>query len=165
MHLPALLNQEVIIVRKGFRFYSIGQDGLVIIHDRIKELIMASTKFLFMLLSNSSNRSTIQVRGTGVAPAELEDILLGHEAVKDVAVVGVPDTYSGELPTAFIVLDKSMSRGAETASMLQNFVKSKAARAKWIEGGVEFLDAIPKSASGKILRRALRERAPLKAKI
>jgi acyl-coenzyme A synthetase/AMP-(fatty) acid ligase len=58
-----------------------------------------------------------------------------------------------------------MSRGAETASMLRNFVKSKAARAKWIDGGVEFLDAIPKSASGKILRRALRERAPLKAKI
>jgi 4-coumarate--CoA ligase len=118
---------------------SIGQDGLVIIHGRIKELIKASTKFLFMLLSNSSNRSTIQVRGTGVAPAELEDVFLGHEAVKDVAVVGIPDTYSGELPKAFIVLDKGKSRGAETVSMLQNFVKSKAARAKWIEGGLNSL--------------------------
>lgn len=102
-----------------------------------------------------------------MAPAELEDILLGHEAVKDVAVIGVPDDYSGELPKAFIVVDKSISRGVETASMLQNYVKSKTARVKWIQGGVEFLDAIPKSASGKILRRTLRERerARLKAKL
>lgn len=102
-----------------------------------------------------------------MAPAELEDILLGHELVKDVAVIGIPDSYSGELPKAFVVVDKSISWGAETASILQNYVKSKAARAKWIEGGVEFLDVIPKSASGKILRRTLRdkERAKLKAKI
>jgi 4-coumarate--CoA ligase len=93
-----------------------------------------------------------------VAPAELENILLDHEAVKDVAVIGIPDNYSGELPKAFVVLDKSLPLSTETASILQEFVKSKTSRAKWIDGGVEFLDVIPKSSSGKIPRRLLRDR-------
>jgi 4-coumarate--CoA ligase len=92
-----------------------------------------------------------------VALAELEDILLCHDAVKDAAVVGVPDSYSGELPKAFIVLDKSVPASPEVASMIKAFVKAKTTRSKWIDGGVEFLDVIPKSASGKILRKVLRD--------
>jgi acyl-coenzyme A synthetase/AMP-(fatty) acid ligase len=93
-----------------------------------------------------------------VAPAELEDILLGNDLVKDVAIVGIRDSYSGEVPKAFVVLRPGVPRDASTAAELMQYVKSKASRSKWIEGGVEFLDEIPKSASGKILRRILRDR-------
>ena len=105
------------------------------------------------------------MRGTGVAPAELEDLLLGHAVVKDVAVIGVPDTYSGELPKAFVVLDKNTQGNYSTVEMLQSYVKGKTTRAKWIDGGIEFLDEIPKSASGKILRRVLKEGEKRKLKI
>ncbi|PVH71102.1 acetyl-CoA synthetase-like protein [Cadophora sp. DSE1049] len=116
---------------------SINEKGLVTIHDRIKELI--------------------KVRGTGVAPAELEGILIGHPLVQDAAVTAIRDDYSGELPKAFIVLQDDVPRTAKTADLLKEFVKRNCARAKWLDGGVVFLDAIPKSASGKILRRVLRD--------
>ena len=93
-----------------------------------------------------------------MAPAELEDILLGNDLVKDVAIVGIRDSYLGEVPKAFVVLRPGVPRDTSTADELMQYVKSKASRAKWIEGGVEFLDEIPKSASGKILRRVLRDR-------
>ena len=94
----------------------------------------------------------------GVAPAELEDLLLGHEVVADVAVVGIPDAYSGELPKAFIVLNANAKPDRPTAETLANFVRQKKSRSKWLGGGVEFMSQIPKSASGKILRRVLRDR-------
>jgi 4-coumarate--CoA ligase len=99
----------------------------------------------------------VQVKGVGVAPAELEDLLLGHPLVLDVAVIGVPDAYAGELPKAFIVLDPKAKPDQGTSQALQDFVRKKKSRSKWLGGGVEFLDQIPKSASGKILRRLLRD--------
>lgn len=99
-----------------------------------------------------------------MAPAELEDVLLSHEAIQDAAVVGKPDDYAGEIPKAFVVLKEGV---LITAAEIQDFVKDRKSRAKWLEGGVEFVPIIPKSASGKILRRALRdrERATTKAKM
>ena len=105
------------------------------------------------------------MRGTGVAPAELEDVILRHHAVKDVAVIGVPNEYSGELPKAFVVLENGVPCTTSTAEMLQSFVKKMVTRVKWIDGGVEFVEEIPKSASGKILRRVLKVRENRKLNI
>lgn len=115
-------------------------EGVVHILDRIKEMI--------------------KVKGTAVAPAELEDLLLGHEVVEDCAVLGVPDEWSGEVPKAFVVL-KDGARGKqaeEVGQQLLKYVSEKKIRPKWVKG-VEFVDEIPKSASGKILRRVLKDRA------
>lgn len=113
----------------------------VFIVDRIKELI--------------------KVKGLQVAPAELEAHLLSHPAVADCAVIPVPDDAAGEVPKAFVV--KSGSVGLEendrmVARDICKHVESHKARHKWLKGGVEFLDVIPKSPSGKILRRLLRDK-------
>ena len=118
----------------------IDEEGMVHILDRIKEMV--------------------KVKGIGVAPAELEDCLLGHEAVEDCAVMGVPDDYSGELPKAFVVLKSGANeQGRDTGEVgrqLLAYVRERKARHKWIKE-VEFVEEIPKSASGKILRRVLRK--------
>jgi acyl-coenzyme A synthetase/AMP-(fatty) acid ligase len=87
-----------------------------------------------------------------VAPAELEAVLLSHPAVADAAVVPLPDAECGELPRAFVVL-----KGGATADDLIAFVAARVAPHKKIRR-VELVEAIPKSASGKILRRLLRDR-------
>ena len=94
-----------------------------------------------------------------VAPAELEAHLLSHPDVADCTVIPVPDESAGELPKAFVV--KSSSAGNDDAAIIksiQKHVQDHKARHKWLNGGVEFIDAIPKSPSGKILRRMLRDR-------
>lgn len=84
-----------------------------------------------------------------------------HPAVADAAVIPVYDQAAGELPKAFIV--KSPSVGLEENDRMlmreiQKHVEANKARHKWLKGGVEFVDVIPKSASGKILRRLLRDK-------
>ncbi|OJD18945.1 hypothetical protein AJ78_01057 [Emergomyces pasteurianus Ep9510] len=117
----------------------IDHEGFITITDRIKEMI--------------------KVKGVGVAPAELEDLLLGHPDVEDVGVLGIPDDYSGEKPKAFVVLKAEISESADRAEIgrrLLQYVKDNKVRHKWVVE-VEFIDEIPKSASGKILRRVLRQ--------
>jgi acyl-coenzyme A synthetase/AMP-(fatty) acid ligase len=99
----------------------------------------------------------IKVKGIGVAPAELEDLLLGHDKVEDVAVLGIKDDYSGEVPKAYIVPKLNQRPGGqELGRELMAYVKEKKVRYKAVKE-VEFIDEIPKSASGKILRRVLRD--------
>jgi len=117
----------------------IDEDGMVWIVDRIKELI--------------------KVKGYQVAPAELEDLLLGHPKIEDVAVVSIKDEMSGELPKAFVVLKPGVAKDASVGRDIINYVKEKKIRYKWIKE-VEIIDAIPKSTSGKILRKDLRRRGP-----
>lgn len=79
----------------------------------------------------------------------------------DVAVIPVHDEAAGELPKAFVV--KSNSIGLEEnermlVRRIQKYVEEHKARHKWLKGGVEFIDVIPKSPSGKILRRMLRDK-------
>lgn len=114
----------------------IGEDGMVTITDRIKEMI--------------------KVKGIGVAPAELEDLLLGHTDVEDVAVLGIQDEWAGERPKAYIVKKKSAGHEEVLGKALIGYVKEKKVRHKWVKE-VEFIGEIPKSASGKILRRLLRD--------
>ncbi|KIW17334.1 hypothetical protein PV08_04526 [Exophiala spinifera] len=105
-------------------------------------------------------KELIKVKGLQVAPAELESCLLNHPAVADCAVIPVPDERAGEVPKAFVV--KSNSIGLEESDAMvkrsiAKHVEKEKARHKWLAGGIEFIDVIPKSASGKILRRLLRD--------
>ncbi len=99
-------------------------------------------------------KELIKVKGFQVPPAELEALLVTHPAVLDVAVIGVPDDEAGELPKAFVALKPGVTA---TAEELQAFVAKHVATYKQVKI-VEFVDEIPKSASGKILRRLLRDR-------
>jgi acyl-CoA synthetase (AMP-forming)/AMP-acid ligase II len=110
-------------------------EGHLFVVDRLKELI--------------------KYKGFQVAPAELEGVLLSHPAVADAAVVGLPDEEAGEVPVGYVVLKPD--RTASGAEIL-TFVAGEVASFKQLRQ-VVFVDAVPKSASGKILRRVLREQA------
>ncbi len=117
----------------------IDADGHLYVVDRLKELI--------------------KYKGFQVPPAELEALLLTHPAVADAAVVGLPDEEAGEIPVAHVVLRP----GAEaTPEEIQEFVAGQVAHYKQVRR-VIITDAIPKSASGKILRRVLRDQDTGKA--
>ena len=112
----------------------IDEHGHMSIVDRMKELI----KF----------------KGFQVAPAELEALLITHPKVADVAVIGIPDDEAGELPKAFVTTPPGESVTLEEIQALvsENLVSYKQIRE------LEVIEAIPKSASGKILRKDLRNR-------
>lgn len=111
----------------------VDSDGHLFIVDRLKELI--------------------KYNGFQVPPAELEALLLTHPSISDAAVVGVPDDVAGEIPVAHVVL-----RPGATASAveIQEFVAARVAHYKQVRE-VVITDSIPKSPSGKILRRLLRD--------
>lgn len=92
-----------------------------------------------------------------MAPAELEALLLNNDLVNDVAVIQIPDETSGELPRAYIVLKDSEKDNEETKSEIYEWVKERVAPYKRLDGGIVFIEEVPKSASGKILRRLLRD--------
>lgn len=98
-------------------------------------------------------KELIKVKGFQVAPAELEAILRDHPSVADAAVVGVPHQMYGEAPKGFVVLKNGTSTKPE---QLQEYLTSKVAEYKRLSGGLVVLDSIPKTASGKILRRQLK---------
>lgn len=103
---------------------------------------------------------TKKKKGMQVAPAELEAHLLAHPDVADCAVVPIADDSAGEVPRAYIVKATSASSDdAATIKSIHKHVEDHKARHKWLKGGIEFIDAIPKSPSGKILRRVLRDRS------
>ncbi|KAJ4991109.1 acyl-coenzyme A synthetase [Stagonosporopsis vannaccii] len=98
-------------------------------------------------------KELIKYKGLQVAPAELEALLLSHEDVLDAAVIGVDaDGGTNEVPRAYVVADQKKISGQR----IIEFVKSNVASHKQLRGGVVFLEAIPKSPAGKILRKDLR---------
>lgn len=118
-------------------------DGYFFIVDRLKELI--------------------KYKAFQVAPAELEALLLTHNSIQDAAVIGLPNEEAGELPLAFIV--KKPGKNV-TEREVEKFVEDNVSVQKRLRGGVIFINEIPRNASGKILRRVLRERAVrLKSKL
>lgn len=98
-------------------------------------------------------KDLIKVQANQVAPAELEDILQSHPLVLDAAVIGVKHNKYGEAPKAYVV----RRHGQLTADQVQEYIAGRCSKFKWLVGGVEFIDAIPKSKTGKILRNELRK--------
>ncbi|MFI8322786.1 4-coumarate--CoA ligase family protein [Streptomyces sp. NPDC085529] len=109
-------------------------DGWLYVVDRVKELI--------------------KYKGFQVAPAELEALLLTHEGVADAAVIGVTDADGTEVPKAFVVRQPAAS--GLTAEEVMAHVAARVSPYKKVRA-VEFVEAVPRAASGKILRRELRE--------
>ncbi|CAN5793515.1 4-coumarate--CoA ligase family protein [soil metagenome] len=110
----------------------VDENGYFAVVDRVKELI--------------------KYKGYQVAPAELEEVLLLHAGVSDAAVIGVPDEEAGEVPKAFVV-----AKDGVTEDDIRAFVAERVAPYKKLRA-LEFVEAIPKSSSGKILRRVLVDR-------
>jgi acyl-coenzyme A synthetase/AMP-(fatty) acid ligase len=100
-------------------------------------------------------KELIKVRGYQVAPAELEALLLTHPQLSDAAVVPVPDEYSDQLPRAYVTLKEGVNPEDCKEEDVKEWVKERVAAYKRLEGGVKFIEKVPKSASGKILRRIL----------
>jgi acyl-coenzyme A synthetase/AMP-(fatty) acid ligase len=88
----------------------------------------------------------------------LEAHLLDHPYVADSAVIGIVDERAGEVPLAFIVKSKEANgiSNDDVVKAVHEHVEQHKARHKWLKGGVRVLDVIPKSPSGKILRRVLK---------
>lgn len=108
--------------------------GLFYVSDRLKELI--------------------KVNAYQVPPAELEGILREHSDVLDAVVIGIPDKKCGEIPRAYVV----RRPGSKTTEKnLQDFVAKRVVKYKHLTGGVKFIERIPETATGKILRREIRK--------
>jgi 4-coumarate--CoA ligase len=116
------------------------ENGNFYITDRIKELI--------------------KYKGFQVPPAELEGLLSTHHEIDDVAVIGVYDKdQATEVPRAYVVPKKDMKADKEMEKRVTTWLMNKVANHKRLRGGIRFINQIPKSASGKILRRVLKEQA------
>ena len=116
----------------------VDEEGFVTIVDRVKDMLISG--------------------GENVYPAEIENVLLGHEKITDAAVIGMPSKKWGESPFAILVRKDDTL----TAEEVMNHCKGKLAPFKEVKD-VEFVDEIPRNPSGKILKRELRERFPREA--
>ena len=115
---------------------TVRSDGVVTIVDRLKELI--------------------KYKGYQIAPAELEALLLTHPGIADAAVIGTPDADGQEVPMAFVVRQPGEHGQALDEAAVIDFAAAKVAPYKKLRR-VEFIEAVPKSPSGKILRRLLKQ--------
>ncbi|MGY0793316.1 acyl-CoA synthetase [Azospirillum argentinense] len=95
--------------------------------------------------------------GYRIGPGEIEDCLIGHPAVRMAAVVGVPDPLRTEIVKAFIVLQDGVRPSDELAAEIQAHVKTRLAAHEYPRA-VEFVDSLPMTTTGKIIRRELRGR-------
>eukprot|EP00111_Clytia_hemisphaerica_P021780 TCONS_00064045-protein len=120
-------------LRSGDLGYYDDENNLFVI-DRLKELI--------------------KYKGFQVAPAELEDLLISHENIVDSCVIGVPCERAGEIPRAYIVKKPGSDL---TEDEVKDFVGERFSDHKHLRGGVQFVEQLPKSASGKLLRRVLKD--------
>jgi long-chain acyl-CoA synthetase len=101
-------------------------------------------------------KELIKFKGFSVAPGEVESVLLEHPAVRDCCVVGRPDAVAGEIPCAFVVLRNGFTAEPRIATELCGYVAERLAAYKQPRD-VHFVESLPYSPSGKILRRVLRE--------
>ena len=98
----------------------------------------------------------LKVGGIWVSPIEIEETIIHHPAVLEVAVVGKPDEADLIKPKAFVVLKKDFQPGVELAAEIQGFVKKSIAAYKYPRW-IEFVSELPKTATGKVQRHKLRE--------
>jgi 4-coumarate--CoA ligase len=131
----------------------VDEKGMFYIVDRKKVRVEGNPPIKGNLLI--AFQELIKVNGLQVAPAELEAALLEHPSVADAAVVGIT-LHNEEWPRAYVVLKEDL-QGRVTERDIQSWIKPRVAKHKWLAGGVVFVDEVPKSASGKILRKVMRE--------
>jgi acyl-CoA synthetase (AMP-forming)/AMP-acid ligase II len=128
------------VLRDGWYFSGdivrLDADGFYYVLDRSKEMI--------------------KYKGFPVAPAEVESLLLEHPAVRDCGVVAKPDISCGEIPCAFVVLRDGFVASDSLDQQLREFVADRLAHHKQPRE-IHFVDAVPRTPSGKILRRELRK--------
>ncbi|KAJ6781466.1 hypothetical protein PWT90_02670 [Aphanocladium album] len=128
---------------------------------RTGDIVQIDSKSLYHIVDRK--KEMIKYKGLQVAPAEIEGILEAHWAVGDAGVIGV--SYDNtEAPKAFVVLTPA-SKGKVSEQELMDYVHSKLADYKKLRGGLVFVDAVPRSPSGKILRKQLRESEKRTSKI
>lgn len=89
-----------------------------------------------------------------ISPSEVESVILSHPSIRDAGVIGIPDYENGELPVAFVVFKPGMETDVDNVI---KHVAQKVAAYKRLRGGVKIVKEIPRNASGKILRRKLKE--------
>jgi len=118
------------------------------------DIVRVDADGFFYVLDRS--KEMIKYKGFPVAPAEVESVLLEHPAVRDCGVVAKPDSTAGEIPCAFIVLRPGFVASDELDQELRAFVADRLARHKQPRE-IRFVDAVPRTPSGKILRRELRK--------
>ena len=105
-------------------------------------------------------KELIKYKGFQVPPAELEGLLISHPRINDVAVIGIYNKdQATEVPRAYVVPAPGIEGGKKTEKDITDWLAAKVASHKRLRGGVRFVDEIPKSASGKILRRMLKVKA------
>ena len=109
------------------------EDGFLFIHDRVKDMIISG--------------------GENVYPAEIENALMAHEGIADVAVIGIPDDKWGEVGKALVI---PVPDGGVTAEEILAFARERLAGFKCPKT-VDFVEVIPRNPSGKILKRELRD--------
>ncbi|KAF9447298.1 acetyl-CoA synthetase-like protein [Macrolepiota fuliginosa MF-IS2] len=127
------------------------------------QVVLGANREVFV---NDRLKEFLKVKGFQVAPAELEGALLGHPDVVDCCVIGLEDEYRGEIPLAYVVPSpsarESMSRDPQAASRIresiQKYIAERKVRYKHLDGGVRFIETMPRNGSGKLLRRVLRQR-------
>jgi long-chain acyl-CoA synthetase len=117
----------------GGRLFSIAEDGFLILHDRIKDMIISG--------------------GFNIYPSDIEAELVRHEAVREAAVVGVPSTLRGETPVAFVVLQRGREASAEP---LKTWVNGRLGKTRRI-ADVKLVESLPRSSIGKALERELKD--------
>jgi 4-coumarate--CoA ligase len=121
------------------------------------EFVIIFCKTSERTLANSLSQELIKVRGFQVAPPELEGVLLSHPDIVDCAVIGVADPVrtGDEVPRGYVVRRPGSSGPSDKE--LHAFMRERLSSFKMLEGGIRWVESIPKTASGKILKRVLRE--------
>jgi 4-coumarate--CoA ligase len=139
--------------------------GLYYIVDRKKVSlpVLISKKGSQGTLANNISQELIKVRGFQVAPPELEGVLLSHPDIVDCAVIGVADPVrtQDEVPRGYVVRRPGSSGPSDKE--LHAYMRERLSSFKMLEGGIRWVELIPKNASGKILKRILREEAKREA--
>ena len=112
-------------------------------------------KFVIFWATTNPAQELIKVNALQVAPAEIEAVLLEHTHIADAAVVGIT-LHNEEWPRAYVAI-QDHAKGKITPQEIQEWIKPRVAKHKWLVGGVTFVDEVPKLASGKIQRKVMRE--------
>ena len=118
------------------------------------DIVRADADGFYYVLDRS--KEMIKYKGFPVAPAEVESVLLEHPAVRDCGVIAKPDVAAGEIPCAFVVLREGFTPSDALDKELRDFVADRLAHHKQPRE-IHFVDAVPRTPSGKILRRELRK--------